>query len=239
MRILVAEDDAVLAEGVMQTLRHSGYAVDRVQNGAEADSALAANQFDLLILDLGLPKRSGLDVLRRLRASDSRLPVLILTALDGVSDRVRGLDAGADDYLAKPFDLAELEARVRALTRRGMAGCPTLLHHGALTYDQVGRSAFLNGRPLELSARELSLLEVFLQRAGRLVSKDQLVSHLCEWGEEVSPNAIEVYVHRLRKKLEPGGVRIATLRGLGYSLEKPSSHESLQQQPVAPISRGS
>ena len=227
MRILVAEDDAALAEGVMQTLRHSGYAVDWVKNGAEADSALAANQFDLLILDLGLPKKSGLDVLRRLRGSDSRLPVLILTALDGVSDRVRGLDAGADDYLSKPFDLAELEARVRALTRRGMAGSPTLLQHGALKYDQVGRSASLNGQPLELSAREISLLEVFLQRAGRLVSKDQLVSHLCEWGEEVSPNAIEVYVHRLRKKLEPGGVRIVTVRGLGYSLEKPVSSESV------------
>jgi two-component system OmpR family response regulator len=238
MRILVAEDDAVLAEGVTQTLRQSGYAVDRVQNGCEAESALAANQFDLLILDLGLPKRSGLDVLRRLRAGDSRLPVLILTALHGVSDRVRGLDAGADDYLAKPFDLAELEARVRALTRRGMAGCPTLLQHGALTYDQVGRSACLNGRALELSAREFSLLEVFLQRAGRLVSKDQLVSHLCEWGEEVSPNAIEVYVHRLRKKLEPGGVRIVTVRGLGYSLEKPSSHEPFLQKPAAPVSRG-
>ncbi len=147
--------------------------------------------------------------------------MLILTALDGVNDRVRGLDAGADDYLAKPFDLAELEARVRALARRGMAGGPTLLQHGALKYDQVGRVATLNGQPLELSAREVSLLEVFLQRAGRLVSKDQLVSHLCEWGEEVSPNAIEVYVHRLRKKLEPGGVRIVTVRGLGYSLEKP------------------
>jgi two-component system OmpR family response regulator len=147
--------------------------------------------------------------------------VLLLTALDAVSDRVRGLDAGADDYLAKPFDLSELEARVRALVRRGMAGSPTLLRHGALSYDQVGRIASLNGEPLELSAREIGLLEVFLQRAGRLVSKDQLVSHLCEWGEEVSPNAIEVYVHRLRKKLEPGGVRIATVRGLGYSLEKP------------------
>ncbi len=222
MRILVAEDDAVLAGGVTHSLRQSGYAVDWVKNGAEADSALAgADEFDLLILDLGLPKKSGLDVLRRLRTSDSRLPVLILTALDGVGDRVRGLDAGADDYLAKPFDLAELEARVRALTRRGMAGSPTLLRHGALSYDQVGRIASLHGEPLELSAREIGLLEVFLQRAGRLVSKDQLVSHLCEWGEEVSPNAIEVYVHRLRKKLEPGGVRIATVRGLGYSLEKP------------------
>ena len=222
MRILVAEDDAILADGVTRTLRQSGYAVDWVKNGLEADSALDADDFDLLILDIGLPKKSGLEVLKRLRLRDSRLPVLILTALDGVNDRVRGLDAGADDYLAKPFDLSELEARVRALVRRGMAGSPTLLRHGALTYDQVGRVARLNGEALELSARVVSLLEIFLQRAGRLVSKDQLVSHLCEWGEEVSPNAIEVYVHRLRKKLEPGGVRIVTVRGLGYSLEKPA-----------------
>ena len=220
MRILVAEDDAILADGVTRTLRQSGYAVDWVKNGAEADSALESDDFDLLILDIGLPKKSGLDVLKRLRSRDSRLPVLILTALDGVNDRVRGLDTGADDYLAKPFELAELEARVRALVRRGMAGSPTLLKHGALTYDQVGRVARLNGEALELSAREVSLLEIFLQRAGRLVSKDQLVSHLCEWGEEVSANAIEVYVHRLRRKLEPGGVRIVTVRGLGYSLEK-------------------
>lgn len=223
MRILVAEDDAILADGVTRTLRQSGYAVDWVKNGVEADTALDTDDFDLLILDIGLPKKSGLDVLKRLRARDSRVPVLILTALYGVNDRVRGLDAGADDYLAKPFELAELEARVRALTRRGMAGGPTLLRHGALTYDQVGRIARLNGEPLELSAREVSLLEIFLSRAGRLVSKDQLVSHLCEWGEEVSPNAIEVYVHRLRKKLEPGGVRIVTVRGLGYSLEKSDS----------------
>ena len=223
MRILVAEDDAILADGVTRTLRQSGYAVDWVKNGVEADTALDMDDFDLLILDIGLPKKSGLDVLKRLRARESRVPVLILTALDGVNDRVRGLDAGADDYLAKPFDLSELEARVRALVRRGMAGGPTLLRHGSLTYDQVGRVARLNGEPLELSAREVSLLEIFLSRAGRLVSKDQLVSHVCEWGEEVSPNAIEVYVHRLRKKLEPGGVRIVTVRGLGYSLEKSDS----------------
>jgi two-component system OmpR family response regulator len=222
MRILVAEDDATLAEGVMRSLRQSGFAVDWVKNGTEAESALETEQFDLLILDLGLPKKSGLEVLKHLRARDSRVPVLILTGLDAVADRVRGLDAGADDYLAKPFDLAELEARVRALTRRGMAGAPTLLRHGPLSYDQVGRVARLNGEPLKFSAREISLLEIFLQRGGRLVSKDQLVSHVCEWGEEVSANAIEVYVHRLRKKLEPGGVRIVTVRGLGYSLEKPA-----------------
>ena len=223
MRILVAEDDPSLAEGLTRSLRLSGYAVDCVTNGDEADSALQANEFDLLILDLGLPRRSGLEVLKRLRSRKSATAVLILTARDSVNDRVAGLDAGADDYLAKPFELAELQARVRALTRRGMAGGSSLVSHGSLTFDQIGRLASLNGQPVELSARELGLLEIFLQRAGRLVSKDQLVNHLCEWGEEVSANAIEVYVHRLRKKLEPGGVRIITVRGLGYSMEKPES----------------
>ena len=223
MRILVAEDDPSLAEGLMWSLRQAGYAVDCVKNGDEADAALGANEFNLLILDLGLPKKSGLEVLKHLRSRKSPTPVLILTARDSVSDRVTGLDAGADDYLAKPFELAELHARVRALTRRGMAGGPALISHGPLTYDLIGRVARLNGEPIELSAREVSLLEIFLQRAGRLVSKDQLVNHLCEWGEEVSDNAIEVYVHRLRKKLEPAGVRIVTVRGLGYSLEKPET----------------
>lgn len=223
MRILVAEDDPNLAEGLMRSLRQAGYAVDCARTGNEADAALEANEFDLLILDIGLPEKSGLQVLKRLRARSSKVPVLILTARDSLSDRVTGLDAGADDYLAKPFELAELEARVRALARRGMTGGLALISHGALSYDQVGRIASLDGKPIELSAREVGLLEIFLQRAGRLVSKDQLVNHLCEWGEEVSGNAIEVYVHRLRKKLEPGGVRIVTVRGLGYSLEKPES----------------
>jgi two-component system, OmpR family, response regulator len=223
MRILVAEDDANLAEGILRSLRQSGYAVDWVKDGNEAEAALDANPFDLLILDLRLPKKSGLEVLKRLRSGESKVPVLILTALDSVEDRVRGLDSGADDYLAKPFELAELGARVRALMRRGVSGGAPLLRHGALSYDQVGRVAQLNGEALELSAREVGLLEIFLQRAGRLVSKDQLVSHLCEWGDEISANAIEVYVHRLRKKLEAGGVRIVTVRGVGYSLEKPPS----------------
>ncbi len=223
MRILVAEDDPSLSEGLMRSLRLSGYAVDCVTNGEEADRALQANEFDLLILDLGLPKLSGLEVLKRLRSRKAATAVLILTARDSVNDRVAGLDAGADDYLAKPFELAELQARVRAFARRGMAGGSSLVSHGSLTFDQIGRVASLSGQPIELSARELGLLEIFLQRAGRLVSKDQLVNHLCEWGEEVSANAIEVYVHRLRKKLEPGGVRIVTVRGLGYSLEKRDS----------------
>lgn len=220
MRILIAEDDSVLADGLQRSLRQAGYAVDVVNNGEEADAAVVAQTFDLLILDLGLPKLPGLEVLRRLRARNSRLPVLILTAAESIEDRVRGLDLGADDYMAKPFALAELEARVRALTRRGAGGGPTLVQHGPLAFDQVGRVAYIEGQLLDLSAREIGLLEILLQRTGRLVSKDQLVDHLCEWGEEVSNNAIEVYVHRLRKKIETSGIRIATVRGLGYCLEK-------------------
>jgi two-component system OmpR family response regulator len=223
MRILVAEDDAILADALKRALRAAGYAVDCVATGVEADSAVAGGEFDLLILDLGLPKMGGLEVLRRLRARQAQLPVLILTALDGVNDRVRGLDLGADDYLAKPFALDELEARVRALTRRAHSGSSSVLHHGDLTYDRVGKVAQIHGKMLELSAREMGLLEILLQRAGRIVSKEQLLDHLCEWGEEVSTNAIEVYVHRLRKKLEAGGIEIVTVRGLGYSLAKPKS----------------
>ena len=220
MRILIAEDDAIIADGLSRSLRQGGYAVDWAANGIDADNALVAGNYDLLILDLGLPKLPGLDVLKRLRARNSQLPVLILTALDGTGDRVKGLDLGADDYMVKPFELAELEARVRALTRRGLGGATSQIKHGPLVYDQAGRVATIDGRMIELSARELGLLEVLLQRAGRLVSKDQLVERLCEWGEEVSNNAIEVYIHRLRKKIEQGPIRIATVRGLGYCLEK-------------------
>jgi len=220
MRILIAEDDSILADGLIRSLRQSAYAVDHVKNGVEADTALSMQTFDLLILDLGLPRMSGLEVLRRLRARNSTLPVLILTAADSVDERVKGLDLGADDYMAKPFSLQELEARVRALTRRGLGTASAVLKHGPLSFDATGRVAYLNDQMVELSARELSLLEVLLQRAGRLVSKDQLVERLCEWGEEVSNNAIEVYIHRLRKKIEQGPVRIATVRGLGYCLEK-------------------
>lgn len=220
MRILIAEDDPVLADGLSRSLRANGYAVDAVECGDAADTALSAQTFDLVILDLGLPRLSGLEVLRRLRARGVASPVLILTAADSVEQRVRGLDLGADDYMAKPFALSELEARVRALTRRANGSSQNLLRHGALALDQVGRVATIADQPLDLSARELGLLETLLQRPGRLVSKEQLVDHLCEWGEEVSNNAIEVYVHRLRKKIEPGGIRIVTVRGLGYCLER-------------------
>jgi two-component system OmpR family response regulator len=220
MRILIAEDDNILADGLSRSLRHNGYAVDAVRDGMAADLALAAQAFDLLILDLGLPQLTGLEVLRRLRARNGHLPVLILTAADSIEQRVKGLDLGADDYMAKPFALSELEARVRALTRRGASGGASLIRHGRLVFDQTGRVASVDDQPLDLSAREISLLEILLMRSGRMVSKNQLVDHLCEWGEEVSTNAIEVYVHRLRKKLEPTGVRIMTVRGLGYCLER-------------------
>jgi two-component system, OmpR family, response regulator len=220
MRILIAEDDQVLADGLLRSLRAAGYAVDHVGNGSEADAALSAHEFDLLILDLGLPRLHGFEVLRKLRDRGSSVPVLILTAADSVEQRVKGLDLGADDHMAKPFALQELEARVRALTRRGLGTASHILKHGPLSFDVTGRVAYMNDQLLDLSARELGLLEVLLQRSGRLVSKEQLVERLCEWGDEVSNNAIEVYVHRLRKKIEQGPVRIATVRGLGYCLEK-------------------
>jgi two-component system, OmpR family, response regulator len=220
MRVLLVEDDAILSDGLARSLRQSGYAVDVLNDGQSADTALNTQRFDMLILDLGLPGMSGLDVLKRMRARGSKTPVLILTAADSVEQRVRGLDLGADDFVAKPFALSELEARVRALVRRGSSGGSAQLAHGSLVLDQAGKQASLNEKPLDLSARELALLELLMQRSGRLVSKEQVVESLCEWGDDISLNAVEVYIHRLRKKLEPGGVKIVTVRGLGYCLDK-------------------
>jgi two-component system OmpR family response regulator len=220
VRILIVEDDAALASGIARILEGEGHAVDVMAKGEQAVLGARQERFDLIILDVGLPGIDGFEVLRRLRAAGDRTPVLVLTARDALDDRVHGLDLGADDYMAKPFALSELEARVRALTRRANGAIQNLLRHGTLVLDQAGRVATIGGQPVDLSARELGLLETLLQRPGRLVSKEQLVDHLCEWGEEVSNNAIEVYVHRLRKKLEPGGIRIVTVRGLGYCLER-------------------
>lgn len=222
MRVLIAEDDPLLADGLTRSLRGADYAVDCVTDGGEADHVLTAQNYDLVILDLGLPRLDGYEVLRRLRRRGSRTPVLILTARDALDDRVKGLDLGGDDYITKPFDLPELEARVRALIRRGQSGGGSVLSHGSLTLDTVGRRATLAGESLDLSARELGVLEVLMLRSGRVVNKDQLAEQLYGWDEEVGPNAIEVYVHRLRRKLEPAGVTIRTIRGLGYLLEKPA-----------------
>lgn len=219
MRILLVEDDKVLADALSRALVQSAYAVDIAATGEEADRALALGIYDLVILDIGLPGLSGLEVLRRLRARKVTTPVLMLTALDALEDRVRGLDLGADDYLAKPFDLVELEARVRALLRRSTNSTPWL-EHGEVRLDTVGRRVYHGRQPLELSPRELAVLELLLMRAGRVVSKEQMVNHLYGWGDEVGDNAIEVYVYRLRKKLEPLGCEIRTVRGMGYLMDR-------------------
>ena len=220
MRILLVEDDKLLADAISRALVQSTYAVDRVATGEEADGALTHQVYDLVILDIGLPGLSGLEVLQRLRGRRNRVPVLMLTAMDALSDRVRGLDAGADDYLTKPFDLPELEARVRALLRRGAEAAPSLVH-GRLRLDPTARRVYHDGQPVDLSAREFAVLELLLMREGRVVSKEHMVNHLYGWGDEVGPNAIEVYVHRIRKKLEPLGCDIRTVRGMGYLMEQP------------------
>ncbi len=220
MRILIAEDDPVLADGLTRSLRQGDYAVDCVNDGLDADHALSTQSYDLAILDLGLPRLDGFEVLRRLRRRSSTIPVLILTARDALTDRVRGLDLGADDYITKPFELPELEARVRALIRRGQGGGSAIVFHGKLRLDTAGRRVTVEDQPLELSARELGVLEVLMMRSGRVVSKDQLAEKLYSWDDDVGTNAIEVCVHRLRKKIEPAGVTIRTIRGLGYLLEK-------------------
>jgi two-component system, OmpR family, response regulator len=220
MRILLVEDDTVLADALCRALVQSAYAVDVAGTGEDADSALSMAIYDLAILDIGLPGLSGLEVLRRLRARKSHVPVLILTARDALGDRVRGLDLGADDYLAKPFDLPELEARLRALLRRGSANSTPFLHHGRLSLDTVGRRVYYDKNPVELSARELAVLELLMMREGRVVSKENMVNHLYGWNDEVGANAIEVYVYRIRKKLEPLGCEIRTVRGMGYLMER-------------------
>jgi two-component system OmpR family response regulator len=220
MRILLVEDDTILADVLHRALVQSAYAVDLVSNGDQADNALSIQSYDAVVLDIGLPGLSGFEVLRRLRARKSRVPVLILTALDALADRVRGLDLGADDYLAKPFDLPELEARVRALLRRAHGNSAPDLVHGRLRFDTAGRRLFHDEQPIELSARELALFELLLMKEGRVVSKEHMANHLYGWGDEVGPNAIEVYVYRVRKKLEPFGCRIRTIRGMGYLLEQ-------------------
>ncbi len=220
MRLLIVEDDALIADGLVRAMRAAGHAVDHAPDGVTADDALRQYPYSLVILDLGLPKLDGIEVLKRLRQRDSSVPVLVLTARDALTDRIAGLDAGADDYLVKPFDLPEFEARVRALLRRRQTSIAGRIRIGDLIVDATGRSAYFGDIRVELSSREFGVLETLARRAGRVVSKDQLLEALTGWDEDVGTNAIEVYVHRLRRKLEPAGVQIRTLRGLGYLIEK-------------------
>ncbi len=219
MKILLVEDDPTLGEAVMLAVRRSGFAVDWAQDGVHAESALAGYAYDALLLDLGLPRREGLEVLRSLRKRGATLPVLILTARDAVEDRVRGLDAGADDYLLKPFSLDELLARLRALLRRAHGRADSRISLGRLAFESATRQAWVGEAPLVLSAREIDVLEILLNHAGRVTAKEAIADRLTGWDEGVGDNAVEVYVHRLRRKLEGTGVVIRTLRGLGYLLE--------------------
>ncbi|SDP39212.1 two component transcriptional regulator, winged helix family [Ralstonia sp. 25mfcol4.1] len=219
MRILLAEDNLKLAASLTESLSQSGFTVDCMHDGASADHLLTTQDYALAILDIGMPRLDGLEVLRRLRARRNPLPVLILTAHGSVEDRVRGLNLGADDYLAKPFALTELEARARALIRRSHGHDRTELACGPLHYDSVSRAFTLNGELLPLTGRERAVLEILLLRDGRAVNKAALSEKIFGIDESVNADAIEIYVYRLRKKLEGSGVSIVTLRGLGYLLE--------------------
>ncbi|MEW5769053.1 MAG: response regulator [Pseudomonadota bacterium] len=218
MRLLLVEDDPMIGESVHLGLGQEGHAVDWVKNGEAAESALGSEAYDLMLLDLGLPRKDGLGVLGGLRARGDDLPVLILTARDAVADRVAGLDAGADDYLVKPFDLDELAARVRALGRRRAGRADPLLRHGALSLDPARNAAALGGEPVLLSAREFAILHALLERPGMPLSRAQLEQRVYSWKEEIDSNAVEVHIHALRKKL--GAAWILNLRGVGYYVPK-------------------
>ena len=220
MRILLVEDDPSIAEGIRASLRQGGHAVDHVADGSQADAALRDHGYDLLVLDLGLPGLDGSEVLQRLRRRGKGLPVLVVTARDGLAERIRVLDLGADDYLVKPFALRELEARVRALLRRASSQGKPELQLGRLRLDLPGHRAWVDRRPLELTAREFGLLEALALRADRVTSRAQLIEALCDWDQELTDNGLDIAIHRLRRKLDGSGTGVRTIRGLGYLLEE-------------------
>jgi DNA-binding response OmpR family regulator len=219
MRILLVEDDPALALGVAHALQREGWRVDVLGDGAQALADGLAAQYDIAVLDLGLPRRDGMDVLRTWRARGEKLPVLLLTARDELADRVRGLDAGADDHLAKPFELPELLARLRALKRRADGRVQEMITVGELVLDLAGRELTHRGERVRMSPRELALTQLLMQRAGRVVPKDSIVTTLSSWEADFSGNSVEVYVHRLRKRFAELGVVIKTVRGFGYVME--------------------
>jgi two-component system OmpR family response regulator len=226
MRILVAEDDQAIAAGICAALRQGGHAVDRVEDGARAQAALNDTPYDLLVLDLGLPRLDGTEVLQQARRRGNHLPVLVITARDGVRERVRVLDLGADDYLVKPFALTEFEARVRALLRRYAAQGAPELRFGRLRLDLPGHRAWVDDRALALTAREFGLLEALATRPDRVTSRAQLIEALCNWDQDLTDNGLDIAIYRLRRKLAGSGTQVRTIRGLGYLLEETSEPES-------------
>lgn len=218
MRILLVEDDPELGDGLTVGLRQAGFAVDWLRDGHSADQALQSESFDLIVLDLGLPRLSGMEVLNRARGRGQTMPILILTARDATGDKVSGLDAGADDYLVKPIDLDELSARIRALTRRSAGRAAPLLTHGNLSIDLAAHCVTLAGEEVELSSREFSLLQILIENSGRVLTRTQLEQSIYGWRDEPDSNALEVHIHHLRKKL--GSDVIRTLRGVGYTISK-------------------
>ena len=225
MRVLIVEDDRLLANGLTETLRREGYVVDAVPSAEAADSALRVTEVDLIVLDINLPGVDGFTWLRRLRSRGGQQAVLVLTARDAVSDRVHGLTVGADDYLAKPFAPEEFVARVSALERRGRALRSRVVEHGSFVLDLERKRAMVDGKPLDLSQREYAILEYLFSNIGAIVGKDKIAGAVASWDEHISPNAIEVHISRLRAKLEPAGVVIRTIRGLGYLVEAPANEK--------------
>lgn len=218
MRVLVVEDDPLLGDGIKAGLAQAGFATDWVQDGVAAELALKTGSLAAVVLDLGLPRLAGLELLRRMRASGDRTPVLIVTARDAVEDRIKGLDAGADDYVVKPFDLHELAARLRALIRRSAGEAAPLLRIGEVELDPAARRARFKGKPVDLPAREFALLHALMLAAERVLTREQLAERLYAWGEEVESNAIDVHIHHLRRKLAPELIR--TVRGVGYLMPR-------------------
>lgn len=224
MRLLLVEDDTLLADGLARALRQAHYQVDVATDGKTADRWLELEPYDICILDLGLPGLDGSEVLRRLRQRRQHVPVLVVSAREAIDERVRLLNLGADDFLVKPVALTELEARIRAIARRGQALPETHLQLGRLVLDTQGRRAWLDGDAIDLTAREWAALEFLATRVNRIVSKEQLMQSFYGWDEDITPNAVEKFVSRLRAKMEPAGITIRTVRGLGYYLEKPAEH---------------
>lgn len=219
MRVLVVEDDVMISDGLSHLLKRHGHVVTCVADGASAKTALETLESDIVLLDLGLPQVDGITVLKHMRTRQNQTPVIIMTARDDIDSRLLGLNAGADDYVVKPFEPAEIEARIRAIARRAIAGTASDLALGKLVLKYSERRFYVDERPLDLSPREYGVLEVLVSRHGRVISKSHIQDHLCNWDEELTDSAIEIYIHRIRKKLDKSDIEIRTVRGFGYLLK--------------------